>query len=139
MLHSLCFSNYSLGCQWQMLSHHVIYRTSRQTQEQVQHLGVVGRAQASVGIPSLDSWEAIGATAGVGAVGDVVEHFRMPVQHGIDEAQRTFTHGNAFFDDAVDDGGKDGSAGRGAVFKDELAVVEEGKIVSVGSNICSKC
>lgn len=71
----------SVPLQVAIYSYKVGILISRQAQEQLEHLGIVGCAQSSNRIPSLGGIESKGAATRVGSVRDVVQHSRVLVQH----------------------------------------------------------
>ena len=56
------------------------------------------------GIPALHGREALGAAAGIVAVGHVVHHLRVGIESRVDEAHGAFAGRDALLVDEVDDG-----------------------------------
>ncbi len=110
-------------------------KRSRQIQEQIQHPGEIRGAQARDGIPAADGLEALGATARVRAVRDVVQDVRVLVERRVDEADGVLAAGEALFVDAVDDGREDGGAGASAALERGVAVDVGCDVVTVGGDV----
>mmetsp|Transcript_14869 Transcript_14869/g.47376 ORF Transcript_14869/g.47376 Transcript_14869/m.47376 type:complete len:267 (-) Transcript_14869:943-1743(-) len=62
----------------------------RERENELEHLGVVGRAKAGDRVPSWGSWEAVRVAAWVAPVHNVVQHFGMLVQQRVQESQGGF-------------------------------------------------
>ena len=108
---------------------------SRQSQEQVQHLRIIRRAQSSHWIPTLHSREPLGPTTRISAIDDIIQHLRMLIERRVHKAQSTFTDLDPLFHDPVDQGCENGSGAGSSSFEDEAAGVEDGEVVAVGGDV----
>lgn len=107
------------------------HNPSRQRQPQRLHLGEIRRAQPRHRIPAFDRTEPVRPASRIRAIGDVVQHLGMRVQHRIDETNRTLADPQPRLDDPVDDGREDGRGGRGAALEREVSANVDGDVVAV--------
>lgn len=90
-----------------------------------QHGRVVGRAESSDRVPALRHLETARATARVVANGNVVEHFWVGVEHGVDEADGGLACRDELVVDARQDTGEGGRGSTGSADERWGALVED--------------
>ena len=107
----------------------------RLVHKQLQQLGVVGSSQPSHRVPALNGLERRHVAARVAALGDIVEHIGVLVQHGVHKPDRALASRQTFLVDTGQDGGEDRRRGRCTTDQVGDTGAEHEDIVRHGSHV----
>lgn len=106
-----------------------------QTQKQLQHSRVVRCSQSRHRIPTRLTREAIRITTLIGALRHIIQHIRVRIQRGVDEANRALTRSSQLIVNQRDDAAKHGATRARAIDVLPLAVNSKHVVGAIGTHI----